>query len=63
MRYAVVRDGMVENVIRWDGEAEWSPPEGADLVALGEAAIGPGYTWDGAAFTAPPPVEPQPDEE
>jgi len=32
--YAVVRDGVVENVIVWDGQSAWSPPDGTTLVPL-----------------------------
>lgn len=43
MRYVVVRDGIVENVILWDGEADWTPPEGttavqSDTLQIGDAA-------------------------
>jgi hypothetical protein len=40
--YAVVRDGVVENIVVWDGEAEWSPPEGCEVVA---APDGCGIGW------------------
>ena len=34
-RYAIVRDsdGLIENVVLWDGEAQWSPDEGYTAVA------------------------------
>ena len=39
--YAVVRDGVVENIIVWDGETEWSPPEGCEVIATPDGcAIG-----------------------
>lgn len=31
-RYAVVQDGVVTNVVLWDGVSDWQPPEGATLV-------------------------------
>ncbi len=55
--YAVVENGTVTNVIVWDGDQEtWAPPEGCtvQLLAEGETA-GPGWTWDGEAFTSPSP--------
>ncbi len=58
-RYAVVRDGVVENVVLWDGESDWAPPEGSILVET--AAAGPGDTYDGAKFrksVAPPQAKP-----
>lgn len=35
-RYAIVTDSIVENVILWDGVAQWSAPVGSVLVALNE---------------------------
>lgn len=57
-RYAVVRDGVVENVVVWDGESDWQPPEGTTLVLSDEA--GPGDTHDGKTFTPPEPPTPDP---
>lgn len=48
-RYAVVRDGVVENVVMWDGESEWAPPEGTMLVKSDDA--NPSDIYDGKAFT------------
>lgn len=31
-RFAVVENGIVVNVVLWDGETDWQPPEGANLV-------------------------------
>jgi len=41
-RYALVdEDGLVENVVLWDGAAPWSPPTGLTAVAApGAVAIG-----------------------
>jgi hypothetical protein len=56
-RYAVIDGNNVVNVILWDGDADWSPPEGTQTVELGDtAAVGPGFTYDGNAFIAPPKV-------
>lgn len=46
MRYAIVRDGIVENVIVWDGETPYSPPEGTILVA--NENVGIGWSYDSA---------------
>lgn len=59
--YAVVKSGLVTNVIEWDGESEWTAPEGSQIVLIGanvEAGIGSSY--DGSTFTAPaiPPSNP-----
>jgi hypothetical protein len=36
MRHAVIIDGIVANVVIWDGSTPWEPPAGAQLVALAE---------------------------
>ena len=36
MRYAIIIDGVVSNVIIWDGVCQWSPPVGSLLLALDE---------------------------
>ena len=43
MRYVVIRDGVVENVVIWDGVSDWQPPEGctaqpSDTLQIGDAA-------------------------
>lgn len=56
MRHAIVKSGVVENVVEWDGETAWTPPEGTTLAPLGESPAGPGWTFDGSIFA--PPVQP-----
>lgn len=46
------------NVVKWDGKGDLFP--GAVLLPAGSPA-GPGWTWDGRAWGAPPAVEPTPD--
>lgn len=53
MRWAVIRDGVVENVIEWDGETTWEPEPGAAIVADEDGLAQPGYLYDGVSFTAP----------
>lgn len=53
--YAIIEDGNVVNVILWDGLVEWTPPPGATVRQVPDGvACGPGYTFDGANFIAPP---------
>ncbi len=54
MRCAVVDDaGRVVNVIMADPERD-QPETGCILVDVpDDARVGPGWTWDGAAFIAP----------
>lgn len=52
--YALIQDGVVSNVIVWDGGAEWTPPDGATAELLpADSPVAPGYTFDGATYTAP----------
>lgn len=53
VRWAVIRDGVVENVIEWDGETTWEPEPGAAIVADEDGLAQPGYLYDGVSFTAP----------
>lgn len=60
MKLALVRDGIVENIIV-PPEGEWEAPEGCTTVALDDdAPVGPGFTYDGEAFAEPVIVEPVP---
>lgn len=59
MKLALVRDGIVENVIV-PPDGEWEAPEGvATVVCDDEAHVGPGFTYDGKAFSEPAPPVPQ----
>jgi hypothetical protein len=56
MRFAVVRNGKVENVVEWDGNLDtWQPPEGCSTV-LAEDKGSPGDLFDGSEFTTPEPA-------
>jgi hypothetical protein len=56
MNYAIVENGLVVNVVVWDGDASiWAPAAGQMAVQLADDAYaGPGFTYDGTTFTAPP---------
>ena len=60
-RYAIVRDTLVENVVLWDGVSSWTPPAGTQAINVDNTVCGPGFTFDGTAFT-PPVEEQQPNE-
>lgn len=52
----MIRDGVVENVVSWDGSADtWRPPTGYTLVEADGLSVGVGWLWDGSAFTIPAP--------
>lgn len=60
--YAVVRDGLVENMVVWDGVTEYSVA-GAEIIEATEDAR-MGGSWDGNVFTfvEPPIPEPTPEQ-
>ena len=59
MKYIIIdADGLITNAIEWDGESEWSPPEGCTAVASEAGSPGDSYI-DGAVVPAPVP-EPEP---
>jgi hypothetical protein len=58
-RYAIVEDGVVTNIVEWDGnEEKWSPPDGADLFEASDA-VGPGWRLSSGEL-APPAQESPP---
>lgn len=56
MDFAIIENGVVVNVVVWDGDTEnWTPPENqtAERIEEGvEACIG--YKFEGGTFIAPP---------
>ncbi|EFO0655468.1 phage tail protein [Escherichia coli] len=62
--YAVIENGMVVNVIVWDGEAAFTVPDNQQLINISDISAQPGIGWaysDGG-FTAPPTPERSHDE-
>lgn len=55
-RYAIVVDGLVVNMVAWDGISEWSPELGEAIPAPDGVGIGWSYVDD--EFIAPPVPEP-----
>jgi hypothetical protein len=63
--WVLIKDGVVENSIVWDGVSNWSPPTGYEVVETTamENAPGPGWLYADGVFTQPAipePVEPTP---
>ena len=61
--YAVVRDGIIENIVVLDDPNVWAPPEGASAYPLDEGErVDIGWAWvDGAPVDPnPPPPDPTP---
>lgn len=54
--YALIKNGVVENVALWDGEADWSVPDEYQIAeCVNGAAIG--WTYVDGEFSPPPEVE------
>ena len=52
MRYALIFQGKVINVLDWDGDlVKWQPPIGYTILQTEQGS--PGDTWDGQKFTTP----------
>ena len=62
MNYAVVKNGVVENMVVWDGVTEFSVANSELIEATADARIG--GRWDGNSFeyTEPTPPEPTPEQ-
>lgn len=53
--YAVIENGVVANLIVWDGKASWSAPVSAVTIQVPTGSVaGIGSTYSGGAFSAPP---------
>jgi hypothetical protein len=59
--YAVVKSGVVDNMIVWDGVKELSIPDSELIEATSDARIG--GSWDGNVFTFVEPTPPEPTAE
>lgn len=53
MNYAIVENGVVSNVILWDGKSTYVLPTTKTLVSLEGSDAWIGWTYDGTTFTAP----------
>lgn len=62
MRYAIINKetSIVENIVLWDGESEWSP--GAGFLALQNDEAGIGWKMDGDNFLEPEPAPALPED-
>jgi len=56
MKYGMIdQTGLVVGVSLWDGQTEWQPPKGITVVKVPDGqSCGPGYTYDGTNWIAPP---------
>jgi hypothetical protein len=58
MRYAIIKDGFVTNVIEWDGKATFIPD--GELVQTDEPRVGVGIEYKDNAFVLPVIPDPPP---
>jgi hypothetical protein len=56
--YAVVKNGVVENIVVWDGKSDFSI-DGSELIEATETTR-MGGSWDGNVFTFVEPTPPEP---
>lgn len=54
MRYAIVRNGVVDNIVEWDGQSPWQTPEGCTAI-VEPTGVGIGWTLVKDVWTAPKP--------
>lgn len=53
IRYAMIKNGVVENISLWDGDTtRWQPPEGV-LTIPAPDNVGVGWTYDGETWSKP----------
>ena len=52
--YLVIKDNKVINTVVWDGESDWTAPEGTTVVQ-GPEYVGIGWTKSGSNWIAPEP--------
>ena len=61
--YLIVKDNKVINTVLWDGESDWTAPEGTTAVIAPEG-VGIGWTKSGSNWIVPePPAPPEPEPE
>jgi len=53
MRHAVIIDGVVVNIVLWDGECAWPAPEGALLVECDALPVQIGADYVEGEFVLP----------
>ena len=53
---ALIRDGVVANIAKWDGVSEWNPGEEFMMVDATDVSVGIGWVYVDGVFIAPPPA-------
>ncbi len=52
MRYALIQNSIVVNVVEWDGDGELF--NDYECLNVEDVVCGPGWSYSGGEFTAPP---------
>lgn len=53
-RYALINNqNIIDNIVSWDGESNWTPPENMTCVNVENIFCDIGWTYNGSVFTAP----------
>jgi len=61
MNYAMVQNGVIVNIIDWDGVTPYTPPEGCELHQW-DGPMDIGWAWvNGAPVDPNPPLPPEPE--
>jgi hypothetical protein len=55
-----IDDGLIVNAIVYDGETDYTPPEGLAIVERGDSGAWAGWIYDATSKTFEPPVTDQP---
>ena len=55
--YLILKDNTVINTVLWDGESDWTAPEGT-TVQIAPTGVGIGWTKSGSNWIAPEPPTP-----
>ena len=54
MKYAVIKNGIVENICLWDGNKKtWTPPADVEMVDVSKEFIDLGWEYKNKKFTVP----------
>lgn len=56
-RMALIKVGVVQNVAVWDGSSIWNTAGFTAIDVTNQPNVGPGWTYDGRDFSAPPTAE------
>jgi len=52
--YAIIENGVVMNMVVWDGKTEWSPPEGTEAIECNDDSCQIGGSYMDGVFIPPP---------